>query len=163
MWLRGSLAEEYGLRPEQMRWITFEGAHVPDYRDPPWAERAPPGKDLMGMLRDGEVDAVIVGNDVPDDPALRTVHPDPARAADAFWDRHHLVPVNHLVCIRAEHAPHRDELTRLFREAKTPAAERDPRPFGREALDPAIALAIRYCTEQGLLPRPLTPDEAWSI
>ena len=53
MWLRGIMAEEYGLRPEQMRWVTFEDAHVAEYRDPPWAERAPPGKDLLGMLRDG--------------------------------------------------------------------------------------------------------------
>src|SRR5688572_12465807 len=25
MWLRGILADEYGVRPEQVRWITFEG------------------------------------------------------------------------------------------------------------------------------------------
>jgi 4,5-dihydroxyphthalate decarboxylase len=162
MWLRGSIAEDYGVRPDAMRWITFEGSHVPEYQDPPWAERAAPGKDLLGMLRDGEVDAVIVGNDVPDDPDLRTVFSDPDRAADAFWSRHHLVPVNHLVCIRAEHATHAAELTRLFGEAKTPPAERDPRPFGRDALDPALALAIRYCTEQGLLPHVLTLDDVWA-
>jgi hypothetical protein len=33
---------------------------------------------------------------------------------------------------------------------------------GRSALDPALALAIRYCTEQGLLPRPLTLSDVWS-
>jgi hypothetical protein len=35
-------------------------------------------------------------------------------------------------------------------------------PQGRAALDPAIALAISYCTEQGLLPHTLTLDEAWA-
>jgi 4,5-dihydroxyphthalate decarboxylase len=162
MWLRGSIAEEFGVKPDAMRWITFEGAHVPEYRDPPWAERAPAGRDLLGMLREGEVDAVIAGLDTPDDPGLRTVFPDPERAADAFWNRHHFVPINHLVCIRAEHAAHAPELTRMFGAARTPVAGRDPRPFGRDALDPAIALAIRYCTEQGLLPRALTLDEVWS-
>jgi 4,5-dihydroxyphthalate decarboxylase len=34
-------------------------------------------------------------------------------------------------------------------------------PVGRAALRPAIELAIRNCTEQGLLPRPLTLDEVW--
>src|SRR3954451_20095368 len=69
MWLRGILADEYGVRPELVHWITFEGAHVAEYQDPPWAERAAPGKELLTMMRDGELDAVIVGNDVPDDPS----------------------------------------------------------------------------------------------
>ena len=72
--------------PGDVRWITFEGAHVLEYADPPFVERAAPGKELLTMLRDGELDAVIVGNDVPDDPTLRTVFPDPPAAADAFWD-----------------------------------------------------------------------------
>ena len=77
MWLRGILADEYGVRPEQVRWITFEGAHVAEYQDPPWAERAPPGKELLTMLREGELDAVIVGNDVPDDPRCARFSPIP--------------------------------------------------------------------------------------
>ena len=89
--------------------------------------------------------------------------PDPRAAAEAFWQRHHLVPVNHLVCIRRELVAQRDALVALFAAAKTPATERDPRPFGRAAIDPALALAIRFCTEQGLLPRPLTLDDVWSI
>ena len=35
-------------------------------------------------------------------------------------------------------------------------------PFGRAALQPAIGLAIANCVEQGLLPRPITPDEVWN-
>jgi 4,5-dihydroxyphthalate decarboxylase len=84
MWLRGVLAEAYGVRPEQVHWVTFEDAHVAEYRDPPWVERASAGKKILLMLRAGELDAVIVGNDVPDDPALRTVVPDPRAAADDF-------------------------------------------------------------------------------
>jgi 4,5-dihydroxyphthalate decarboxylase len=38
----------------------------------------------------------------------------------------------------------------------------NPFPFGRTALDPAIALVLRYATEQGLLERPLTLDEVWA-
>ena len=33
------------------------------------------------MLRHGELDAIIVGNDFPNDPTLRTVFPDPEAAA----------------------------------------------------------------------------------
>lgn len=169
MWLRGILADEHGVRPEAMRWVTFEDAHVAEAKDPSWAERAAPGRDLVSMLRAGELDAVIVGNDVPDDPTLRTVFPDPAAAGQAFLRRHGFVPVNHLVVVRRELVERRPELVaelqHLFRDAKTaappPAGEVDTLPAGRAALRPAIELALRYSTEQGLLPRRLGPDEFW--
>ena len=169
VWLRSILADEHGVRPEAVRWITFEDAHVAEVRDPPWAERAPPGKDLLAMLRAGELDAVIVGNEVPDDPRLRPVFPDPEASAEAFWRQHGFVPVNHLVTVRRDLAEARPdlvaELVRMFREAK-PAAPpradgRDPYPFGRAALEPAVSLALRYTAEQGLLPGPLGLDEVW--
>jgi 4,5-dihydroxyphthalate decarboxylase len=169
MWLRGVLADDYGLRPDQVRWLTFENAHVAEYRDPPWAERAPPGKELLPMLRAGELDAVIVGNDAPDDPGLRTVFPDPAAAAEAFWHKHRLVPVNHMVTVRRELAESRPdliaELLRMFREAQrvVPPAPggRDTLPIGRGALLPAVGLALRFATDQGLLPRRLGAEEVW--
>jgi len=169
MWLRGILADEYGVRPEQVHWITFEGAHVAEYQDPPWAERAAPGRELLTMLRGGELDAIIVGNEMPDDPSLRPVFPDAQASAEAFWQRHHLVPVNHLVTVRrdlAEQHPHLvAELLRMFKDAKavalSPGAGRDPLPIGRAALEPAIELALRYSAEQGLLPRRIDPDEVW--
>jgi 4,5-dihydroxyphthalate decarboxylase len=169
MWLRGILADEHGVRPEAMRWVTFEDAHVAEAKDPPWAERAAPGKELLSMLRAGELDAVIVGNDVPDDPSLRTVFSDPAAAGQAFLRRHGFVPVNHLVVVRRELAERRPELVaelqHLFRDAKAAAAPPDggvdTLPMGRAALRPAIDLALRYSSEQGLLPRQLGLDELW--
>ena len=50
-----------------------------------------------------ELDAIIVGNDVPRDPTLRTVFPD----AEAFWYEYGFVPVNHLLMVRAEIAQSR--------------------------------------------------------
>jgi 4,5-dihydroxyphthalate decarboxylase len=169
MWLRGILPDEYGVRPESMRWLTFEDAYVAEAEDPPWAERAPAGQDLLAMLRAGELDAVIVGNDVPDDTNLRTVFPDPAAAGAAFLRRHGFVPVNHMVVVRRELADGGPdllvELLRLFQDAKAAAPLRDdkvdPLPAGRVASRPAIELASRYAYEQGLLPRPLDADEVW--
>jgi 4,5-dihydroxyphthalate decarboxylase len=169
VWLRGILADAHGVQPDQVHWITFEDAHVAECRDPPWAERAPPGKELLAMLRQGELDAVIVGNDVPDDPSFRPVFPDPAASAEAFWREHGFVPVNHMVAVRSELAQSWPdlihELMRMFREAKAAAPprseSRDPYPFGRIALRPAINLALRYTTEQGLLPRRLDIADIW--
>ena len=169
MWLRGLLADDWGVKPEDVRWITFEGAHVLEYADPPFVERAAPGKELLKMLRERELDAVIVGNDVPDDPELRTVFPDPAAAAEAFWDKHRFVPINHMIVVRREIAVDRPdairELCRLFVASKAASAPlpsaRDRAPMGREAVEPSVALALRFAGEQGLLPRPLHLDDVW--
>jgi len=167
MWLRGIIAEEGGPRPEEIRWITFEDAHVEGIADPPWAERAAPGQDMLEMLRAGALDAVILGNEVPDDPGLRTVFPDPAAAAGEFWQRHRIVPVNHMLTISRDLAEGRPdlvaELLRMLRTAAAPVppGEHGPPPATRAALRPVLELALRYMGGQGMLPRPLTPEEAW--
>ena len=169
LWLRGAVFDDYGVTPEQIRWLTFEDAHVAEYRDPPFAERAAPGQDLATLLREGAIDAAIFGADAPNDPSLRTVFPDPAAAARVFWDRHGFTPVNHMICVKQELAETRPELVaelmRMFREAKAaaPAPEdgRDPCPIGRDAVDPALALAARYAAEQGLTARRLSLDDIW--
>jgi 4,5-dihydroxyphthalate decarboxylase len=170
IWLRGILADMHGVRPETVRWVTFEDAHVAEYRDPPWAERAMPGQDMLAMLRQGELDAAIFGNELPkDDPSLRPVFRDPTAAAEAFWQAHGFVPVNHLVAVTRDLALGEPallaELMRMLAASRAagPASvgERDALPVGRTALQPAMALLSRYTWEQGLLPRALDVGEIW--
>lgn len=155
MWLRGVLAERHGVAADAIAWTTFEDAHVPGFRDPPSCTRAAPGADMTAMLRSGELDAAIFGAELPPGDDLRPVFPDVAAAGRDFEACHGFVPINHLVVLRAELA--RDaalvaELLRIFGPATTT----------REALGPAIALANRWCVEQGLLARPLAPEAVWS-
>jgi 4,5-dihydroxyphthalate decarboxylase len=159
LWLRGALQEEVGLRPDQAHWITFEESHVAGFQDPPWAIRAAAGADMLSMLAAGELDAAIVGNDVPNDPGLATVYPDPEAAGRAFFARHHLMPVNHMVVVRAELA-RQPGAVRALLDAFRAAGNRFP--FGRAALDPAVTLALRYADQQGLLTRPLTLEDVWA-
>jgi 4,5-dihydroxyphthalate decarboxylase len=69
--------------------------------------------------------------------------------------------VNHMVVVQRRITAQRPdrvaELVALLRAAARASAL----PQGRAALDPAVALAIRYAREQGLLPRGMTLDEAW--
>lgn len=161
MWLRGSLASLQGVASDNVRWITFEGAHVAECRDPGWAERAPQGAELLAMLKAGEVDAAIFGNDLPADPALTTVFPDPEAAGRDFLARYGFVPVNHLVCVTRDVATrHPEAVVEIVRMLGRSVAG-SGLPFGRVALQPAIEVAVANCVEQGLLPRPLSLDEVW--
>ncbi len=167
MWLRGILAESHGVRPADIRWVTFEGAHVPEILDPPGVERAAAGKDMLAMLKAGELDAVILGNDLPDDPGMRTVFPDPAFAGAAFRRLHGMVPVNHMLTVKRALAEARPEVVvevmRMFEAAASlaPAEGRTEPCFGRAALQPAVELALGYMNEQELLPKRLGVADVW--
>lgn len=158
LWLRGELQDMVGLRPDQVRWVTFEDAHVAGFRDPPWAERAPASSDMLAMLRAGTLDAAIFGAETPSAPDLVPVFPEPAAAGDAFLHRYGLIPVNHMVVTRAEVAQ-QDGLAQSLLDRLRAAG--NPYPSGRAALSPAIQLALRFAGEQGLLAQPLTLDEVW--
>ena len=162
LWLRGRMQEAHGVAPQDIAWVTFEDAHVAEYRDPSFAERAAPAKDMLAMLQAGELDAAIFGNDLPADPGLRPVFPDPGAAGRDFLAAHGFIPVNHLVVVQAPLAQERPDiigdLVRMLRVSAGAAAL----PQGRAALGPALALAIRYARQQGLLPRDMTVEEAWA-
>lgn len=158
LWLRGILADTHGLPPEAMHWVTFEDAHLAEYRDPPWAERAPPGADMLAMLRDGRLDAAIFGTDAPQDAALAPAFADAPAAGRAFLARHGFTPLNHLLVARADIAATRaDALADLLARLRESGCAVPP----RAELDPALALAARYCHAQGLTPRLLTPSDVW--
>ena len=166
LWLRGILHESFGLEPTDLHWTTFEGAHVAAYDDPPFVARAEAGKDLLTMLRAGELDAAIVGADVPDDPQLRLLFPHPVQAGEAFFVRHGFAPINHMVVVKRElaEAPGvASELCRLFAESKAraPRQAHDHQPIGRSAVAPCVRLAALYAQRQGLTPRLLSEDEIW--
>jgi 4,5-dihydroxyphthalate decarboxylase len=56
-WLRGILANDYDVDLDSIDWVTFEDAHVAEYVDT--TKRAPAGKQIIQMLLDGELDAVL--------------------------------------------------------------------------------------------------------
>src|SRR3954454_25390191 len=82
-----------------MHWVVFEHGHVAEYRDPPTVERAAAGKNILQMLREGELDAAIYGADLPNDPTLASVIPDPDAAALKWHAQHGVVTTNHMVCV----------------------------------------------------------------
>ena len=169
VWLRGILANDYGLDLDSVRWVTFEDAHVAEYHDPPQIERGAAGKDLTALLLAGEIDAAIYGAELPTDPRLKSVIPEPEAAAQAWYRKHGVTPVNHLVVVKTDlirTQPHvvaavYRQLSAAKRAAPAPARI-DSAPFGVAANRPALELIIDYCLQQRMIPRRFAVDELFA-
>ena len=98
-WVRGILADDHGVDLDRVTWVTMEEAHVAEFRDPPNVERAPAGKDLATMLREGAIDAAILGEVPAADSPLKPLIPDPAAAARDWQRRHGAIQINHMVVV----------------------------------------------------------------
>ncbi len=161
-WVRGVLAQDYGVPLEKVRWVTFEDGHLAEFPDPPGFERAGAGSSMVDMLLSGEIDAAIIGTELPDDPRLQPVLPDPHAAARAWGKRNSLVPINHMVAVKTplmhEHPDIVRELYAVLQQGKAlasppAAAGPDLTPFGIEANRHALELLLSYAYHQGLIPR----------
>jgi 4,5-dihydroxyphthalate decarboxylase len=167
-WIRSILADDYGIEPGQVNWVTFEEAHVAEFRDPPNVERAPAGRKPEEMLLAREVDAAILGDAPVTDPRVVTVIPDPAAAARAWHVQHGAIQLNHLVVVK-DSLSRTDpdavrEIYRLLAESRRAAGlpkagELDLNPFGVEANRRNLEVAIDCCHRQGLIPRRYAVDE----
>ncbi|MBI1218569.1 MAG: phosphate ABC transporter substrate-binding protein [Rhodobacteraceae bacterium] len=159
VWVRGILQNEYGVDPAKVHWVCFDDPHVAEYTDPAFVERAPKGKKPAQMLLDGEVDAAILGNDMPNDPRIHTVIPDPQNAALAWHAKTGVVPMNHMVAINADLSAQRPDVVRdLYRQFKEsrdrdtpPKGGIEVRPFGLEAMRASLQAAIDYAHQQRII------------
>ncbi|WP_375787558.1 hypothetical protein ACE10Z_08695 [Bradyrhizobium sp. Pha-3] len=161
-WMRGILANDHGVNLDRIDWVTFEDPHVAEYLDS--TERAPKGRAIIQMLKDGELDAVL--GETSSDPALKPLFADPAAEAARWYARHGVVPVNHLVVVTQQLATSRPDVVRslygLLKRAKAkvgPADVPDLLPFGVEANRKPLELMIDYCIQQALIPRRVAVDE----
>jgi len=157
-WLRGILANDYGVDLDSIDWVTFEDAHVAEFRDT--TKRAPAGKQIIQMLLDGELDAVL-GEKV-DHPDLKPMFPDAAAEEKSWFAKHGVLPVNHMVVVsetlcRTQPDAVR-EVLRLLQEsaARAPAAAER---FSNDEMRRSLQLIIQYTAQQGLIPRAYAVDE----
>jgi 4,5-dihydroxyphthalate decarboxylase len=160
-WVRGILANDYGVDLSSIKWISFEDPHVAEYKDT--TERAPAGKNILQMLIDGEIDAAL--GETSTDPRLKPLFGDPVAEADRWHKQRGLLPVNHLVVVTEALAKSRPdavrEVYRMLKESKAKAGASTPDfvPIGVEGNRKALALIIDYAHQQGLIPRRYSVDE----
>lgn len=168
-WVRGYLADDYGVDLGKITWVTFEDAHVAEYQEPAGVIRAPKGAKLADMLLEGEIDAAMIGANAPEDERVRPLIPDAPAAACAWHERHRAVPINHMVVVRnsviAERPDVVRELFRLLVESRelsggsTVKDGVDMQPVGLENIRNSLELATEYAFSQGLIRRKVTVDE----
>jgi 4,5-dihydroxyphthalate decarboxylase len=158
-WLRGILANDYGVDLNSIRWVTFEDAHVAEFRDT--TVRAPAGKQIIQMLLDGDLDAVL--GEKSELPGPKPLFPDVAKEEKSWFAKHGVVPINHMVVVSETLSNTQPQAVReVFRLLQESAALGPPAAvpkFSADEMRRSLELIIRYTAQQGLIPRAFAVDE----
>ncbi len=161
-WIRGILMEDHGVDIGRINWVTFEEAHVAEFRDPPNVQRASAGKEIGAMLLAGELDAAILGA-IPTDERLKPLIPDTEGAAKRWRDRHGAIQLNHLVAVKSSVSrAEADEVYRLLVESKQAGGDPAMLPHGLEANRRNLEVAIDCAYRQGMIPRRFNVEELFA-
>lgn len=111
IWLRGILAEHYGLRTDSVEWVVG-GLNSPENLERAPLDRQPtllctpcaPGETLSDLLAEGGIDAVLAPNPPacmaqPDVP-VRTLFADPVSEERDYFRKTGIFPVMHVLGVR---------------------------------------------------------------
>src|SRR5713226_88758 len=159
VWVRGILQDGFGLDLGSLKWVTFEGAHLDEYRDPSNVSRASADKNMADMVKSGELAAAI---GLPLAEGLRTLIPDAAKAEADWAQKSGVRTVNHIVTVKKSLVDQNPgllaDLTGVFDRARGSNGASVP-PIGVEPNRQAFETLSRFAHEQGVTPRQLTMDE----
>jgi len=129
------------------------------FRSVDTTKRAPAGKQIVQMLLDGELDAIL-GEKV-EHPDLRPLFADVALEEKAWSAKHGSSPINHMVVVGADltrdHPDAVREVHRLLRESAA-AAPSAPR-FSADEMRRSLQTITHYVAQQKLIPREFSVDE----
>jgi 4,5-dihydroxyphthalate decarboxylase len=154
-WLRGILANDYGVDLNAVEWVTFEDAHVAEFED--HTRRAPAGKQIVQMLLDGELDAIL-GEKV-EHPDLKPLFAD-VRGEEARWFAEHGVkPINHMVVVKQDLSDRHPEIVREVHRMLREAAAAGKSHFEAAEMRRSLERITSYSAQQGLIARPFVVDE----
>jgi 4,5-dihydroxyphthalate decarboxylase len=154
-WLRGILANDYGVDLDSIDWVTFEDAHVAEFRDT--TARAPQGKQIIQMLLDGELDAVL-GEKV-ERPGLKSLFSDTVAEEKSWFARHAVVPINHMVVVNQKLSNDNPDAVREVHRLLSEAAKDVQPRFPVDDMRRSLKMIVDYTAQQGLIPRAFEVDE----
>jgi 4,5-dihydroxyphthalate decarboxylase len=166
LWVRGVLQHEYGVDLNKVTWMVIDESHLAEYADPANTVRLPKDASIPDMMLKGEVAAAILGNDMPKDPRVQRLVPDPMNAARDWYAREGVVPINHMFVVHQDISRQRPDIVkdiyRMLLESRDLTEGGLPDPFppvGLEANRKGIQMAIDWSFEQKIIPRRIAVDE----
>jgi 4,5-dihydroxyphthalate decarboxylase len=154
-WLRGILANDYGVDLHAVDWVTFEDAHVAEFVDT--TRRAPAGKQIVQMLLDGELDAIL-GEKV-EHPDLKPLFADTAAEEARWFAKHAVKPINHMVVVKSELSDRHPDIVREVHRLLSEAAAADKSRFQASDMRRSLECITGYMAQQGLIARRFAVDE----
>jgi 4,5-dihydroxyphthalate decarboxylase len=154
-WLRGILANDYGVDLGAIDWVTFEDAHVAEFIDT--TIRAPAGKQIVQMLLDGELDAIL-GEKV-EHPDLKPLFADVKGEEVRWFAKHAVKPINHMVVVKQELSDGHPDLVREVHRLLSQAAIAADARFLVADMRRSLECITAYSAQQGLIARPFAVDE----
>jgi 4,5-dihydroxyphthalate decarboxylase len=159
-WVRGILADDYGVDLGKVTWLTFEDPHVAEFRDPPNVERLPAGTDLTAMLLAGEIDAAIVA-EPSQDARIQPLIPDPAAAGRAWQKRTGAsIQINHMMAVKQGVSKETSSrIYELLLESRKAAGNPQTNPYGIEENRRNLEAAIDCVYRQKMIPRRYSVEE----
>jgi 4,5-dihydroxyphthalate decarboxylase len=156
-WLRGILANDYGVNLDSIDWVTFEDAHVAEFRDT--TRRAPAGKQIVQMLIDGELDAAL-GEKV-EHPDLKPLFANAAAEEKAWFAKYEVLPINHMVVVSRDLSDQHPDAVREVHRMLAESAEASPVAprLSADGMRRSLDLITQYTAQQGLIRRAFSIDE----
>ncbi len=137
LWLRGILEHEYGVPMRTMEWFTELEEDV-DFTPPAGLtlSRIPASKSIIGMLVDGELDALFHADLIAPlrekDPRVARLFPDYKAEEAAYFKKTGVFPIMHVIAIRKEIAERYSwvpiNLFHAFNQSKAIAMKRMENP-----------------------------------
>jgi 4,5-dihydroxyphthalate decarboxylase len=185
LWARGILGDEYGVKPQDIHWITPRKVKVDISLPAGTRLEVTPGEgSLAARMLKGEFDAIIAP-DFPDEKGWRRLFADSKAVEQDFFRRTGVFPTSHAItfhsaylekypnaaqemfsaCVAAKNLALRDDADATYSnfvwnrqvwEEQQAIMGADPWKFGIRGNEKVLHTLIRYAEEQGLLAKRMT-------
>lgn len=106
LWVRGMLEDVYGVAPSSIEWFTDRDELLPISPPGVSISQSPAGSDVEEMFRRGELDALVLIEEVPPDllaqEGVERLFPDFPAAEEEYYRRTGIFPMMHAVVMRED-------------------------------------------------------------